>query len=76
MYATKTGKAPHNEGKCHTEGCERAAEVNGLCTPCNASDYYWRRKNAAERRQRVKNLKLYQTRMESLHPPRLHSVKK
>lgn len=57
-------RAKHNQGKCHTEGCENDAVIAGLCNPCYAYDYYWTRyKSAAERHAHAEKLVVRQNRM-------------
>jgi hypothetical protein len=63
-------------GRCITEGCDKPIHCLGLCLNCYQFDRYWTKfKNAAERRKRMKDLELYQTRMEAIQPPKLRSVK-
>lgn len=71
MKAKRVGRpvAEHNRGKCHNEHCDDPAKVCGLCSACYHRDRYWAKKNAAQRRKHLKNLRRRQATMEALIAP-------
>ena len=60
---------------CEIPGCEREAQVSGLCHPCYAADLYWAKKTVAQRRKRYKQVQIFEARMEQFSAVVLKRVK-
>ncbi len=60
---------------CEIPGCDREAQVSGLCHPCYAADLYWANKTVAQRRRRLKQVRIFEARMEQFSATTLRSVK-
>jgi hypothetical protein len=60
---------------CEVDGCEREVVACGLCGPCYQAERKWGQRTVADRRERKRNLEIYQQRLDRLSVPRLRRVK-
>ena len=76
MGAKKLPLRMKNAGfECEVPGCTNEAVAAGLCANCYQVELYWGKKTPAQRRARMKQLELWESRMERMLSPRLRSVK-
>jgi len=64
-----------HKGTCLTDGCEEPRYCHDLCRACYQWDYYWQKKNAAERRAYIKRTDRTTQRVESLRGTTLRQIK-